>query len=34
MLVAELIMGVAKVVSWFRGGTAAEIARAGGEIGQ
>ena len=34
MLVAELIMGTAKVVSWFRGGTAAEIARAGGEIGR
>jgi len=32
MFVAETIMGIATIISWFRGGTAAEIARAGGEI--
>jgi hypothetical protein len=32
MLVAQAIMGVAEIVSWFRGGTAGEISRAGGEI--
>ena len=32
MLVADAIMGVAKAISWLRGGTAGEIARAGGEI--
>ncbi len=32
MLVADTIMVVARAVSWLRGGTAGEIARAGGEI--
>jgi hypothetical protein len=32
MLIVDAIMGGARVVSWLRGGTAGDIARAGGEI--
>ena len=32
MLVMDIVIGMAKVVSWLRGGTEGEIARAGGEI--
>jgi uncharacterized protein YndB with AHSA1/START domain len=32
MRVVDGLMGIAKIVSWLRGGTAGEIARAGGEI--
>jgi hypothetical protein len=32
MRLMDVVIGVAKVVSWLRGGTEGEIARAGGEI--
>jgi hypothetical protein len=32
MRVMDVVIGVAKVVGWLRGGTEGEIARAGGEI--